>query len=242
MAPPSALSGAVSARIAASVGPVHGAQPRAKAAPSRGAPARPAAGFHRGTAVRCKPIPEPTPRKTSARTITTAPPMRVSRSRCSRSAKDTADATATSTMNTTVKPRTKSRAPRTRFDRRRCSSATSERPVTYPRKPGTSGSTHGDANDTIPAASATTTAIGSAAVATAASAAGRYAGGQEADAHGLRPARPARRRRAPRGCWRWSPRGRGRRSGPAGRGPGCWASRRPCPAARASAGRRSHCR
>ncbi|MEO7234321.1 MAG: cytochrome c biogenesis protein CcdA, partial [Lapillicoccus sp.] len=63
---------------------------------------RPAAGRHRGPVVRCVPKRVPTPRNTSASTTTTPPPMRVSRSRCSRRANETAEASATRRMKTTV--------------------------------------------------------------------------------------------------------------------------------------------
>jgi hypothetical protein len=92
-------------RIAPRVGLVHGVQPTAKIAPSRGAPSqagrRAPVGAHLALAAECRP---PTPRKTSASTMTSAPPMRVSRLCAHASAAPAADTASAPTNEDDAEP------------------------------------------------------------------------------------------------------------------------------------------
>src|SRR6478735_4410039 len=94
--------------MAPSVGPMHGDQPMAKAAPSNGAPASPA----RGRQLTGAAYDRPSPRKSRPMSRTTAPPTRSSALWCSRKARPTAETAAAAMRKTTVKPRTKSPAAR----------------------------------------------------------------------------------------------------------------------------------
>ncbi len=98
-----------SAVIAARVGPMHGAQPRPSARPSRGAPMRPILPRTCGLIVRCaKPN---SPMKTRPSRMMTPPRMRVMRSPYRRKNWPSAPPRIVIAMNTTVNPAMNSETP-----------------------------------------------------------------------------------------------------------------------------------
>ena len=135
---------------------MHGVQPMPNTMPSSGAPAMPVAGRHVGLMVRCMKLN--CPMNTSPMTMSRAPATRTITSEYCSSHAPATPATRLKVTNTSVNPAMNSSTPSIRRRRlRRSSTASAEASVNPPRKPrypGTSGSTHGDRNETSPAASA----------------------------------------------------------------------------------------
>ena len=139
---------------AMSVGPRHGVHPSANTMPSSGAPAIPVATFHCGLIVRCRKLT--CPMNTMPITMSTTPATRrITSSHDFSSSPAVPNSTPIST-NTMLNPRMNSTTPSS--SRRRPPGSPESKPPMYPRYPGTSGSTHGDANEISPAAIAIGTA------------------------------------------------------------------------------------
>ena|SRR5579884_708436 len=146
-----------------SVGPRHGVQPSANTAPSSGAPATVDSWRGVKRACRCRAGTKPT--NTRPITMVTTPPTR-----CSSSwllirvvvMPSTATVPRTNTAvnpatNSAAEPATRQRAAGGALTAPSCSS-TPTTAARYDRYPGTSGTTHGEANDTSPASTHTASA------------------------------------------------------------------------------------
>ena len=136
---------------------MHGAQPSPKVIPSTGAPHRPAGG--RAWILRSRWNQGIPPMKTTPMRITSRPSTTVIHV-CPRSqgAAPTCARSTDISTNTKEKPSTNSPVPASIRPRRRCCRSEPVSPVTYPRYPGTRGSTHGEAKEISPARAARGTA------------------------------------------------------------------------------------